>query len=618
MKKKDIKRLLERICVPHKVLGHKMKIENGMAHVLAYCLGLNAPKARIVHTKHIFETIKELTGIRLKEKAPTLIGARMGRPEKAKRREMRPLVHALFPVGLAGGSRRNLSEALKKGVITVDLVTRQCPNCKVLTSKIKCQKCSTKTVVKKSCPNCGRFLKEDTCPICRVPTRGYGKQSINLKELMSEACGRLKSAIPKIVKGVKGLTNETKTAEILEKGILRSKHDLSVFKDGTIRFDATNAPLTHFKPKEIGVSIEKLRQLGYHYDCYGDVLTVPNQVCELKVQDIVIPFKCAEYLVRVAKFLDELLKKVYELPQYYDIKRVDDLVGHLVVGLAPHTSVGILGRIIGFTTLNVCYAHPLWHSAKRRDCDGDEDALMLALDTLLNFSKAYLPAQIGGIMDAPLFLIPVVNPLEVQRQAHEIDVAAAYPSLFYEKTWQREEPQRVKELIDLVEHRLNTEAQFQGFRYTIPVSDVNMGNPESIYKRLERMIDKLNSQLTLAEKIEAVDVKTVALKVLTTHFVRDIAGNLRAFTTQNFRCKSCNKRFRRLPLRGKCPECRGTLTLTVYQGGIEKYLAAAHHLIEKYDLPDYYTQRLFLVEEEISSLFEGNKPKQVSLKDFIA
>ncbi|MFB0558195.1 MAG: hypothetical protein ACETVY_03665, partial [Candidatus Bathyarchaeia archaeon] len=59
---------------------------------------------------------------------------------------------------------------------------------------------------------------------------------------------------------------------------------------------------------------------------------------------------------------------------------------------------------------------------------------MLALDTVLNFSKAYLPAQIGGIMDAPLFIIPVVNPVEVQRQAHEVDVADAYPLVFYEKT----------------------------------------------------------------------------------------------------------------------------------------------------------------------------------------
>ena len=66
-----------------------------------------------------------------------------------------------------------------------------------------------------------------------------------------------------MLRGVKGLTNEDKTPEILEKGILRAKYDLSVYKDGTIRFDGTNAPLTHIKPGEVGVPVEKLRQLGY-------------------------------------------------------------------------------------------------------------------------------------------------------------------------------------------------------------------------------------------------------------------------------------------------------------------------------------------------------------------
>jgi len=395
---------------------------------------------------------------------------------------------------------------------------------------------------------------------------------VNFRELIEEACERLNLPFPSIVKGVKGLINESKAPEIVEKGILRAKHDLSVFKDGTTRFDATDAPLTHFKAGELGVSAEKLRQLGYMYDVNGNPLTQPDQICELRIQDVVIPMACAEYFVRVASFLDELLEKVYGLPAYYNVKGIDDLIGKLVIGLAPHTSVGILGRIVGFTSLQVCYAHPLWHSAKRRDCDGDEDALMLALDAVLNFSKEYLPAQIGGIMDAPLFIIPVVNPVEVQRQAHEVDVANVYPLVFYEKTLQNVSPQEVRALIDIVEHRLGSEAQFQGFSYTVPVSNINSGNRESAYKKLGRMTDKLSSQLQLAEKIEAVDAKKVALIVLTTHFMRDISGNLRAFSTQGFRCKACNRKFRRLPLKGVCLECGGPLTLTVYRGGIQKYL----------------------------------------------
>jgi DNA polymerase II large subunit len=130
------------------------------------------------------------------------------------------------------------------------------------------------------------------------------------------------------------------------------------------------------------------------------------------------------------------------------------------------------------------------------------------------------------------------------------------------------------------------------------------------------MVEKLHEQLALAEKIEAVEPGKVALKVLTRHFIRDIAGNLRAFSTQGFRCKLCNKNFRRLPLKGKCTVCGGELTLTVYRGGIEKYLEAAEQIIKKYRLPQYYSQRIKLMRDEINSLFEGKKPKQVSLTDF--
>ena len=117
-----------------------------------------------------------------------------------------------------------------------------------------------------------------------------------------------------MLRGVKGLTNLDKTPEMIEKGILRAKHGLSVYKDGTIRFDATNAPLTHITPAEVGVSIEKMHQMGYLSDTHGLPLTDPNQVCELKIQDVVIPWSAAEYFVQIAAFIDDLLVRVYKQP----------------------------------------------------------------------------------------------------------------------------------------------------------------------------------------------------------------------------------------------------------------------------------------------------------------
>ena len=170
--------------------------------------------------------------------------------------------------------------------------------------------------------------------------------------------------------------------------------------------------------------------------------------------------------------------------------------------------------------------------------------------------------------------------------------------------------------MDLIDYRLGTSGQYEGFGYTTPVSNIKTGNSKNSYKTLKTMVEKLEKQLDLVEKISAVDVREVATKVLTTHFIRDIVGNLRAFSTQSFRCKRCNRSFRRLPLRGKCTGCGGQLTLTVYRGGIEKYLDAAQKLIKEYELHQYYAERIMLVKKEISTLFEGKKPQQISLVDF--
>ena len=579
---------LRRIYAPHKVLNGNIILEDEDACALAYSLGFGTPRVIDAASIDVLQTVSFLSGIVVKDKAPSFVGARMGRPEKAKHREMKPLVHVLFPVGLAGGSHRDFVEAGKKGPAFIEIVKRKCPNCKTYTFKVKCDDCDCETVYEKSCPRCGCSLKESVCSNCKAKAVPYQRQAFNFKEVIDNASRNLGISSPKMLRGVKGLTNEDKTPEIIEKGILRAKHELSVYKDGTIRFDGTNAPLTHIKPGEIGVSVEKIRELGYTHDVFGVPLTGPDQILELKVQDVVIPRNAAEYFVQVAAFIDDLLVKVYKLPAYYNIKTPDQTVGQLIFGLAPHTCVGILGRIVGFTNLKVIYAHPLWHSAKRRDCDGDEDAIMLALDTMLNFSRRFLPAQIGGIMDAPILLIPFVNTKEVQRQAHDFDVDAVYPFEFYRKSLEKAEARQVSALMDVISHRLGTEAQFEGFSFTTPVSNINMGNSESAYTQLKTMIDKMNMQLELGRRIEAVDVRHVALKVLTKHFMRDISGNLRAFSTQAFRCKSCNKRFRRLPLQGKCPFCGGKFILTVYRGGIEKYLEPAQQLVDKYGLSKYY------------------------------
>lgn len=613
-----IKGILERLCILHKMEDAEIVIGSD-SMILTACLQTDAPRLPIKKRKTVIRTITELSGIPLREKGLTYIGARMGRPEKARRRKMSPLIHGLFPIGLAGGPRRNIVEAVRKGVINVEIVRRRCPSCNGTTYKLICPQCHIPTILTQVCPRCNRMISGAVCQKCKTATVSFNKRPLNIRRAYEEACKTLTPFSINLIKGVKGMLSETKTPEPLEKAILRAKHKLSVYKDGTVRFDATNAPLTHFKPIEIGTSLEKLRRLGYIHDMHGASLKDLNQMCELKVQDIIIPKSCAEYFIQICNFIDELLQDVYDLPSYYNVSSEQDLIGHLLVGFAPHTSGGVVGRILGLTKMRVCYAHPLWHNIKRRDCDGDEDALMLMLDVLVNFSKAYLPARIGGMMDAPLLLISVINPFEVDEAQH-LDVASSYPPAFYNKTLEHSDPKMISDLIDIVEHRLGTPAQFEGYSFTHQTFDINEGNHESAYTKLGSMANKLKGQFLLADKIKAVNSRDVATRVLTTHLIRDIAGNLKAFTGQKVRCKKCNTKYRRIPLSGKCFRCGGEIMMTVHKKSIEKYLDMADNLIQRYALDEYYKQRLALLRDEINSLFEmstGGKKKQVKLGEFM-
>ena len=617
----EVKGLLEKLLIPHEVSDGRLIISE-TTPILERCLALDKPELEIKASPNSLELVCRLSGLEVKEKAPVFVGARMGRPEKAKERMLSPYVHVLFPVGNAGGAQRDIVKASKRASISVELIKQVCPRCGQLVFGAKCPDCGVDAVTENVCPRCGRPVNGSRCPTCNVAAVSYGQVRIDLGRLLDGAQKRSGSSLPEIIKGVKGLMNGGRVPELLEKGILRAKYDLSIFKDGTIRFDMTDAPLTHFKPSEIGSSLERLRELGYTHDRYGRPLESPEQMLELKTQDIVVPEKCGDYLVKVAKFLDEELVHLYGLAPIYNVNRRNDLIGALIMGLAPHTSAAILGRVIGFTRALVCYAHPLWHAAKRRNCDGDEDAILLALDPLLNFSEAFLPDQIGGLMDAPLFIIPVVIPSEVDKESHNVDIMDFYPPVLYEEAQKHADPSDYGRIIDTIGTRLGTEAQFQGFGYTVECSNINLGSHEGAYTHLGTMLEKLEAQLELSEELKAVDVKTVATGILTSHFLKDIVGNLRAFTSQSFRCMSCNRRYRRIPLLGKCPRCGGNISLTVYQGGIEKYVESASKLVDRYDLGNYYFQRIQLVKDELDTLFQKsvetkNAPRQVDLKEFL-
>jgi len=930
-----IKTILETLLVSHIVREKQIIIEEPLP--LLRCLGLS-PDLKKTWTspeKDIMETVSKLSGITIRSRAPIRIGGRMGRPEKSDKREMKPAPHVLFPIGEAGGRRRSLQHAKdhveeeenngiersnefrigltvqkeKVGTIKVQIGERICTSCRTKTFKNRCT-CGKFTQPLLKCHSCGIEVQKPVCPKCNKETTSATEMDIDFKSeclLALKNLGERDNLVS--IKGVLGLTSKNKTPEPLEKGILRAKHGIVMFKDGTVRYDLSDMPLTHIKPKEIGVPVEKLKGMGYELDIYGKPLVDQNQILELKVQDIVVSKDCGEYLLKTAGFIDDLLTKYYKVDPYYNISSIGELIGKLVIGLAPHTSAGVLGRLVGFTTASVGYAHPFFHAAKRRNCfhgdekllvyrgdgfelltirelvernltgktekddfgteyrkihglktfafniktkkfeladithvsrhispeklieirtksgrklvvtkdhpfpdrsgaklraedadellipwnikrphvenkesfedinigkdekikrvpdfvyalpkdkisaflrgyftengscslqsalevnvasvnewlidgvsfllmfsgikhsiyedkiriygseagkfiedigflgekqkhaeellkkwqakkgstrtsfdedvfidkvvekreissqdkyvynltvdthhslicsgitafqcDGDEDCVMLLMDGLLNFSRSYLPDKRGGQMDAPLVLTSRIDPNEVDKEAHNIDVLFQYPLEFYEATLKYTNPKDIVKLMDTVSGRLGTPAQYEGLGFTHDTTDIAAGPRNSAYKTLGTMIEKMEAQLALARRIKAVDPQDVAERVIESHFLPDLIGNLRSFSKQKVRCTKCNAKYRRPPLRGTCPKCGGNIVLTVHEGSVKKYLETSLRIADEYNVRHYTKQRLELLELEMKSLFESDKVKQKGLADFM-
>ncbi|MCD6547661.1 MAG: hypothetical protein J7K22_03870, partial [Nanoarchaeota archaeon] len=1092
--------ILEDIYIPHKLTDEGILIEDENAIGILFAFGFlpnkSWPQEELSEDKKPLEILNQLSAVKIKDKSGIYVGARLGRPEKAKQRKMTGRPHILFPVSTQGGRMRSLNEAMEKGYVESEFPVFKCDECNTRNILPKCEKCGKRLEPLRFCVKCKKETTKETH--CGLRTVFYLKQKVNVREKVNSVLKRLDVPMPPLVKGVRGTSNKLRIPEPLEKGILRAIHGVYVNKDGTIRYDAIETPVTHFKPKEIGTSVERLKELGYTHDIFGKPLENDDQILEIFPQDVILP-DCKEWpdasavdmIYKTANFVDDLLEKYYHEKRYYNIRSPKDMIGQLIIALAPHTSAGMVGRIIGFSKTQCFFAHPYFHSAVRRNCfvsgtniyykqngnlvcepidtffknqdgvtkydddgtevkilnkdiyalgtdlsgkyeehkiklvfkrkhkgkvikiiaennqevtvtpehrlwvfnlkkkrlfekradniskddlllsldkikhkpkditlylpeifsnyenvvvrtnkkfakrlikelgtkklvklfgnkrklfnylyrkpysiplkiyldlkkiinfkedkfriafkrnfaslplsitvnkefarflgyyvsegwlwksknkgkesyhigfaacdksikadikkiikklfniqvyeakntltitnkllfelmkylnvgekankksipnviynsneevifeflkgvyqgdgsitmheikyttvskrladelyflltllgmkptfkiekekkitsglvynknpprvdvyyislysndvllfsnkirligkkgnmlkkistktrvrkikihkdvrvlkikeiskhdyngyvydielddknkvfacgsglllshncDGDEIGFMLLMDALLNFSRQYLPDARGSRhMDAPLVLTTRLIPEEVDDEVFNMDICDIYPIEFYEATEKWSSPYDVS--IKQVKDTLGKPEQYRGFMFTHPVDDMNSGNRVSSYKTLTSVADKVKKQMELAEKIKAVDKSDVAKIVIEKHFLKDIKGNLRKFSRQEFRCIKCNEKYRRIPLIGRCYKCGGKLVLTVAEGTVSKYLEPSLNLAEKYSLPSYLRQTLEILKRRVESVFGKEKTKQKGLSEF--
>ncbi len=578
--------------------------------------------------KKVLEIINSFSSFVIKDKAGEFIGSRMGRPEKAKLRKLTGSPNVLFSVGNEGGRLRSVQTACEVGHVRGAFPLFYCEKCDKETIYSSCENCGMKTKKKFYFPNSDLKSFKDTLEGEERKGQPYTYRNLDVChyfDLAIKKLGMLREEIPLLIKGVRGLSSDGKVGENLAKGLLRAKHGLQVNKDGTIRFDATELPLVAFKPKEILVGVDKLKELGYTKDVYGKDLVNDEQVLELMPHDILLPSspetpdeRADDVFFKISKFVDEELERFYGLKSFYNANSPRDMVGQLGVCMAPHNCAGVICRIIGFSNTLGLMASPYMHAAIRRDCDGDEAAIMLLSDVLLNFSRKFLPSHRGGTQDAPLVLNAKINAGEVDDQILDVEfVNGSYPLKLYQLAEEGKHSKEVDFINTCKKVLKEGKDPFVGMGFTHDTNNFNDGVVCSAYKLLPTMHDKVAHQMNLVEKIRAVDTSDTARLVIERHFIRDMKGNLRKFSQQGFRCVACNEIMRRPPLSGVCPKCSGKIIFTIHEGGIKKYLEPALMLAKKYNLSTYIQQNLELIKNAIDSIFGKELETQTGLNQWV-
>jgi DNA polymerase II large subunit len=218
-------------------------------------------------------------------------------------------------------------------------------------------------------------------------------------------------------------------------------------------------------------------------------------------------------------------------------------------------------------------------------------------------------------MDAPLVMSSRIDPTEIDDEAHNVDIVSEYPRSFYEATREMADPGEVD--IETAADTLGTDRAYAAFQHTHDTTDLARGPDLSAYKTLGSMQEKMDAQLDLARRIRAVDESDVAERIIEYHFLPDLLGNLRAFSSQETRCLDCGEKFRRPPLSGDCRECGGDVNLTVHEGSVNKYMGTATRVAEEFDTRDYTKQRLEVLERALERTFENDHNRRSTLSEFM-
>ncbi|MHA2318509.1 MAG: hypothetical protein ACXAC6_12230 [Candidatus Hodarchaeales archaeon] len=595
-----------------KELGVQFKIKEGKLDVHEFNNFIPLLQGKSEQITNIVESGEEtisveslchsLIGFPVRSLCSRRIGLKLIRIEKSEARVTNPPHHVLFPLGNHGGSQRDFFKINKENPIKITISDRFCESCEISFFSSFCPECHQLTTQQYICRK-GHIVDSQHCDECNRKAYPKSPKLVNVRAMFNSALRKAKSLDVQKVKGVSSLNNQYGISEPLIKGILRAKHKIHVFKDGTSRYSFTNSPIRTFTPKEIHTSIEELAHLGYSHDIFGEKLTDDEQQIEIFPYDVILNIEGLQFLFSQSKFLDDELVYLYDSSPYYRLRSFENVPGLLIVGISPTSQIGVVGRVIGYTKNNVLYAHPLWHHLKSRRCNGVSDSITLFLDVLVNFSREFIPAFHGGSLDTPTIINLVDN-------WKDLMVFSKSSMVLQNLAFYRNLGQKSQELKTLSYDFSLLHLPPIIHHITENLSDISVENK----LRDQKIINRISIALDSLRTIRAVEEGVFVDNILVNDFLNKITTSITRFFQQPFRCRICKRTYRRVPLGINCPFChKNTLELTLSKGWVLRYMQIISLLAEQYsELSESTKSWIRYIELNKSLLFDIG-PKHTTL-----
>ncbi|MEK6792203.1 MAG: hypothetical protein AABX95_00115, partial [Nanoarchaeota archaeon] len=161
------KRALEIIGCPHTVHLESVILNSKDSKALLINLGISSFEniensfdelvKKVPAEGDVLIVVNLLSSVAIKDKAGDFIGARMGRPEKAKLRKLTGSPHVLFPVSEEGGRLRSIQSAVEYGSVQSDFPNFFCGLCGSDSPYPRCPVCLTLCKKRNYCRTCEKY-----------------------------------------------------------------------------------------------------------------------------------------------------------------------------------------------------------------------------------------------------------------------------------------------------------------------------------------------------------------------------------------------------------------------------------------------------------------------------